>query len=61
VVRAILGSPDWTWCKANRAARSKGRDVSRFFTREFFVDPYPTHEELRGEAVRWDEELDSWS
>jgi pimeloyl-[acyl-carrier protein] synthase len=34
--------------------------VSRFFTPEFFVDPYPTYEELRGEPVRWEEELEGW-
>jgi pimeloyl-[acyl-carrier protein] synthase len=34
--------------------------VSRFFTREFFVDPYPTYEELRDEPVRWEEELRGW-
>jgi hypothetical protein len=31
--------------------------VNRFFTPEFFVDPYPTYEELRGEPVR-DPEVD---
>jgi len=34
--------------------------VSRFFTPEFFTDPYPTYEELRDEPVRWDEELQGW-
>jgi pimeloyl-[acyl-carrier protein] synthase len=34
--------------------------VSRFFTPEFFVDPYPTYEELRGEPVRWEEQLEGW-
>jgi cytochrome P450 len=34
--------------------------VSRFFTREFFLDPYPTYEELRDEPVRWEEELRGW-
>jgi len=34
--------------------------VSRFFTPEFFVDPYPTYEELRDEPVRWEEELRGW-
>jgi hypothetical protein len=34
--------------------------VSRFFTPEFFVDPYPTYEEMRGEPVRWEEELEGW-
>jgi cytochrome P450 len=36
------------------------RDVSRFFTPEFFADPYPTYEELRGKPVRWEEELNGW-
>jgi cytochrome P450 len=34
--------------------------VNRFFTPEFFADPYPTYEELRGEPVRWEEELAGW-
>jgi cytochrome P450 len=34
--------------------------VSRFFTRKFFLDPYPTYEELRDEPVRWEEELRGW-
>ena len=34
--------------------------MSRFFTPEFFTDPYPTYEELRDEPVRWDEELQGW-
>jgi cytochrome P450 len=34
--------------------------VSRFFTPEFFRDPYPTYDELRDEPVRWDEELRGW-
>jgi pimeloyl-[acyl-carrier protein] synthase len=34
--------------------------VSRFFTPEFFVDPYPTYEDFRGEPVRWEEELGGW-
>jgi hypothetical protein len=34
--------------------------VSRFFTPEFFIDPYPTYEELRGESVRWEEALEGW-
>ncbi len=34
--------------------------MSRFFTPEFFVDPYPTYEELRDEPVRWEEELRGW-
>jgi cytochrome P450 len=37
-----------------------GRDVSRFFTPEFFADPYPTYEELRGKPVRWEEDLGGW-
>ena len=35
-------------------------DVSRFFTPEFFADPYPTYEELRAKPVRWEEELNGW-
>jgi cytochrome P450 len=34
--------------------------VSRFFTPEFFRNPYPTYEELRSEPVRWEEELKGW-
>jgi cytochrome P450 len=34
--------------------------VSRFFTPEFFLDPYPTYDELRSDAVHWDEELQGW-
>jgi pimeloyl-[acyl-carrier protein] synthase len=34
--------------------------VSRFFTPEFFADPYPTYEELRGKPVRWEEGLNGW-
>jgi pimeloyl-[acyl-carrier protein] synthase len=34
--------------------------VTRFFTPEFFLDPYPTYEELRGEPVRWEEGLEGW-
>jgi pimeloyl-[acyl-carrier protein] synthase len=34
--------------------------VSRFFTREFFSDPYPTYEELRDEPVHWEDELQGW-
>jgi pimeloyl-[acyl-carrier protein] synthase len=34
--------------------------VTRFFTPEFFVDPYPTYEELREKPVRWEEELEGW-
>ena len=34
--------------------------MNRFFTPEFFADPYPTYEELRGEPVRWMEELEGW-
>ena len=34
--------------------------MSRFFTPEFFRDPYPTYQELRSEPVRWEEELQGW-
>jgi pimeloyl-[acyl-carrier protein] synthase len=34
--------------------------VTRFFTPEFFIDPYPTYDELRDEPVLWDEELRGW-
>ena len=34
--------------------------MSGFFTPEFFVDPYPTYEELRDEPVHWNEELRAW-
>jgi len=34
--------------------------VRRFFTQEFFVDPYPTYDEVRVEPVHWEEELDGW-
>jgi cytochrome P450 len=34
--------------------------VSRFFTPEFFIDPYPTYEELREEPARWRDELEGW-
>jgi pimeloyl-[acyl-carrier protein] synthase len=34
--------------------------VRRFFTQEFFANPYPTYEELRGKPVRWEEELNGW-
>ncbi len=34
--------------------------MGRFFTPEFFADPYPTYDELRGERVHWEEELDGW-
>lgn len=34
--------------------------MSRFFTPEFFANPYPTYEELRGKPVRWEEELNGW-
>ena len=34
--------------------------MSRFFTSEFFVDPYPTYEDLRAEPVHWEEELKGW-
>jgi cytochrome P450 len=35
-------------------------EVSRFFTPEFFADPYPVYDEVRGEPVRWVEELEGW-
>jgi len=31
--------------------------VSPFFTREFFIDPYPKYEDRRDKPVHWDEEL----
>jgi pimeloyl-[acyl-carrier protein] synthase len=34
--------------------------MGRFFTPEFFADPYPTYDELRGEPVHWEEELEGW-
>jgi pimeloyl-[acyl-carrier protein] synthase len=34
--------------------------VSGFFTPEFFADPYPVYDELRGEPVRWVEDLGGW-
>jgi cytochrome P450 len=34
--------------------------VARFFTPEFFADPYPVYDELREEPVCWDEELGGW-
>jgi pimeloyl-[acyl-carrier protein] synthase len=34
--------------------------VSRFFTPEFFVNPYARYETLREEPVRWEEELEGW-
>jgi hypothetical protein len=34
--------------------------VGRFFTPEFFVDPYPTYDEVRVEPVHWEEELGGW-
>ena len=34
--------------------------MGRFFTPEFFVDPYPTYDELRVEPVHWEEELGGW-
>ncbi len=34
--------------------------MGRFFTPEFFADPYPTYDELRGERVHWEEELEGW-
>jgi cytochrome P450 len=47
--------------EANLPARSRvGCDVSRFFTREFFADPYPTYQALREAPVRWEEKLEAW-
>jgi pimeloyl-[acyl-carrier protein] synthase len=34
--------------------------VGRFFTPEFFADPYPVYEEAGGEPARWVEELRGW-
>ena len=34
--------------------------MSRFFTPEFFLDPYPTYDELRSDPVHWEEELHGW-
>ena len=34
--------------------------MGRFFTPEFFVDPYPTYDEVRVEPVHWEEELGGW-
>ncbi len=34
--------------------------MGRFFTPEFFADPYPTYDQLRDEPVRWEEELEGW-
>jgi cytochrome P450 len=34
--------------------------LSRFFTPEFFLDPYPTYDEVRGEPVHWEEGLGGW-
>jgi pimeloyl-[acyl-carrier protein] synthase len=34
--------------------------VGRFFTREFFADPYPTYDNVRGEPVHWEEALGGW-
>jgi cytochrome P450 len=34
--------------------------VSRFFTPDFFRDPYPVYDEIRGEAAYWDDELGGW-
>jgi cytochrome P450 len=48
------------------ASRRTGRaslelsGVSRFFTPEFFLNPYPTYDEVRGEPVHWEEELGGW-
>jgi cytochrome P450 len=34
--------------------------VGRFFTPEFFADPYPTYDEVRVEPVHWEEDLGGW-
>lgn len=34
--------------------------MGRFFTPEFFADPYPTYDDLRVEPVHWQEELGGW-
>jgi cytochrome P450 len=34
--------------------------VGRFFTPEFFADPYSTFDEVRGEPIHWEEELQGW-
>lgn len=34
--------------------------MGRFFTPEFFADPYPTYDDLRVESVHWQEELGGW-
>ena len=34
--------------------------MGRFFTPEFFLDPYPTYDEVRVEPVHWEEELGGW-
>jgi cytochrome P450 len=34
--------------------------VRRFFTPEFFADPYPTYDDVRVEPVHWEEELGGW-
>ena len=34
--------------------------MGRFFTPEFFVDPYPTYDDVRAEPLHWAEELRGW-
>ncbi len=34
--------------------------MGTFFTPEFFADPYPTYDALRGDSVHWEEELNAW-
>jgi cytochrome P450 len=34
--------------------------VGRFFTPGFFANPYPTYDELRGNPVHWEEDLEGW-
>ena len=34
--------------------------MGRFFTPEFFADPYATYDDLRVESVHWQEELGGW-
>jgi pimeloyl-[acyl-carrier protein] synthase len=46
--------------EARSEAQQSCLRVSRFFTPEFFVDPYPTYDELRREPVHWDDELEGW-
>ena len=34
--------------------------MERFFTPEFFIDPYPAYEQLRDVPMRWEDELQGW-